>query len=261
MTEQRQDILFSVIVCFLSLSLPLCLMIGLGHAGSSPFSDLADRVEQSLPVSVHVRKIGVCQGSGCIISPDGIVFTAKHVTDGEYGEYEVTLNDGRVFPVKAVVESKNHDVAFLQLDLPDGVVLPYAKLADLSRMRVGEAIYIIGSPYGSDQFNTVSLGILSAMQRNLDAKRNYGYGWTVTFQSTSPAAPGNSGGPVFDMQGNVVGVLVAGMEATLNFSVPVAVFMDKLDVVRRMFEELEFKVVEKQGRQSTSYYTPGGSYR
>lgn len=198
---------------------------------NTPKLGIADQVENALPVTVHVLKEGVCQGSGCIITPDGIVFTAKHVTDGVYGTYEVTLNDGRVFGVKAVIEDNNHDVAFLQLDLPVGTVLPYATLADIFDLRVGDPLFIVGSPLGKENFNSVSLGILSAGQRNLDSVRDYGYGWEVSFQSTSPAFPGNSGGPVFNLQGEVIGVLVAGMAATLNYSVPVTVFKDKLDVV------------------------------
>jgi len=171
---------------------------------------IADQVEDALPVTVHVYKRQVCQGSGCIISPDGIVFTAKHVTDNEYGEYEVTLNDGRTFGVRAVIEDKNYDIAFLQLDLPEDVELSYARLADISELRVGDPLFIIGSPFGRENFNSVSLGILSAIQRDL-GKYDWGYGWEISFQSTSPAFPGNSGGPVFNLQGEVIGVLVANV--------------------------------------------------
>ena len=224
---------------------------------------IADQVESALPVTVHVYKEGVCQGSGCIITENGVVFTAKHVTDGEYGKYQVTLNDGRTFTVKAVLEDKGHDVAFLQLEMPEGTKLPYAKLADVSELRVGDPLFIVGSPFGRDNFNSVSLGILSAAQRNLDDPIPYPYGWTVTFQSDATAEPGNSGGPVFNLKGEVIGVLVAGMDATVNYSVPVNVFRNKLDVIVRMFEELDFSPVEKQEvieDYYDGYYVPGGDY-
>ena len=173
--------------------------------------DLAGRVEQVRGSVVHVAKVGVCQGSGFIVAPD-IVVTAKHVTDGTPGTYKVTLDDGTVYGVKAVVEDRQYDIAFLQLDLPAGCVLSPVRLADLSDVRVGDAVFIVGSPYG--ELNSVTLGILSAKQRDIDC-------WHIAFQTDSTAAPGSSGGPVFDEYGRVIGVLVGGIEATINYAVPV----------------------------------------
>jgi S1-C subfamily serine protease len=208
---------------------------------------IADQVAQVRPAVVHIAKHGVCQGSGALISADGIVFSAKHVSDGEPGEYTVTLDDGREFPVKYVVEDKENDISFMQLDLrgqePN---LPYATLA-AAEPRVGDGLIIGGSPLGKENFNTFSFGVLSADGRDLagqapsEADR---YTWHVMLQTTSPAYPGNSGGPVFNMQGEVVGVLVAGVDATLNWAVPVARFAGTIDTVRRWFELCRFNVVE-----------------
>jgi len=213
---------------------------------------IADQVEEVRGAVVHVQKDG-SQGSGCLISPDGIIFTAKHVSDGTPGDYEVTLDDGRKFQVKSgyVLEDKENDVTFLQLDLQGHEPnLPYVKLAAEDKLRVGDAVFIMGSPLGSDNFNSVSLGLLAAEDRDLYNRRGWErerrYNWHVMLQSTSPAYPGNSGGPVFNLDSEVVGVLVAGQDATLNFSVPVARFRDTIDTVRQWFALCRFNVVAEE---------------
>lgn len=200
---------------------------------------IADQVEQVRSSVVHIEKAGECQGSGCIISEDGIIFTAKHVTEGG-GHFIVTLDDGSKYETDLCVESREYDVAFLKINTNKR--LPAATLADVKLLRVGDPVFIMGSPFGRENFNSVSLGIISAMQRNLDADQDYGFGWKVTFQSDATAEPGNSGGPVFDMYGRVIGVLVAGMDATINYSVPVAVFDKDLSVIQQWFELEKFEV-------------------
>jgi S1-C subfamily serine protease len=202
---------------------------------------IADQVDKARSSVVHIEKVGKSQGSGCIISADGIVFTAKHVTDGG-GDFIVTLDNGVKYTTSICVESKEYDVAFLKIK-PDVPLIP-AKMADLTSIRVGDPVFIMGSPFGSENFNSVSLGIVSHKQRNLDATQDYGFGWGITFQTDATAEPGNSGGPVFNMDGNVVGVLVAGMDATVNYSVPVGVFDEDVDTISLWFELTKFTVPE-----------------
>jgi S1-C subfamily serine protease len=215
--------------------------------GRTPSAGIAPQVAQVRGAVVHVEKTGECQGSGCLITSDGILFTAKHVSDSRPGKYTVTLDDGRKYPVKYVVEDRENDVSLMKLDLPPGVTVPYAQLAREDDMRVGDALFIFGSPLGRDNINTVSLGILSAAQRDLAGRRGWGeyrrYGWHVMLQSTSPAFPGNSGGPVFNMRGEVIGVLVAGQAETLNFSVPVARFRDTIETARQWFDLSRLNVI------------------
>ena len=222
---------------------------------------IAEQVARVRSSVVHVERKGVCQGSGCLIGPEGLVYTAKHVTEGgsDPAQYRVTTDNGEQYDVRYVLEDTRFDVAFLLLDLKGREPnMPCVPMADLSRLRVGDPIFIMGSPLGYQNFNSVSLGIISAMQRDLDTPQPYGYGWAVTFQSTSPAFPGNSGGPVFDLQGRAVGVLVAGMDATLNYSVPVAVFMDDIETVRQAFALLRFKTPDQPKPAQTGWYTSKG---
>lgn len=217
----------------------------------APFGGIADQVAQVRGAVVHVAKVGPggygCQGSGCLLTSDGVLFTAKHVSDSEQGEYTVTLDDGRKFPVKYVIEDRENDVSLMKLELPPNTTLPFARMAQEDRLRVGDSVFVFGSPLGRDNLNTVSLGILSAMNRDLLARdgwdRNKRYGWSVMLQTTSPAFPGNSGGPVFNMRGEVIGVLVAVQAETLNFSVPVARFRDTIGTARGWFSLCRFHVV------------------
>lgn len=213
----------------------------------SSFS-IADEVSSVRNSVVHIEKDGVCQGSGCVVSEDGIIFTAKHISDNTYGTYTVTLDDGREYNVKYVIEDTENDITFMKLDLPVDVKLQSAKLASEDTLRVGDGVFIFGSPLGKININTVSTGILSAIDRDLYNRPGWEhykrYTWHVMLQSTSPAFPGNSGGPVFNMNGEVIGVLVAGQAETLNFSVPVCRFRETIDVVRTWFELCRFNVVE-----------------
>jgi S1-C subfamily serine protease len=201
---------------------------------------------------VCITKDAMFSASGCIVSPDGIVFTARHLTNGVEGVYSVSLDDGRVFGVKYVVEDRVLDIAFLKLDMPKGMTLKCVKLSPYARTVVGESVFMIGSPHGFGNFNTVSVGIVSALGRNLRDRDGWSsvakYNWLDMVQSTSPAFPGNSGGPVFNMRGEVIGALVAGEDATLNFSVPVAHFAGLLPIVERMFAECDLRVITPQER-------------
>jgi len=244
----------------------LCILLGLvgcenrePEAKPTMLVGIADQVEAVRSTVVHVMKEGDCQGSGCIISADGFIFTAKHVTDGDDGDYIVTLDNGDKYPVVKALEVKDHDVAILKIE-PKGP-LPFCKLADVKALRPGDFLFIMGSPLGDINFNSVTLGILSYMERDLDQYlTNYSYGWTPTFQSDAAAYPGNSGGPVFNLNGEVVGVLVAGMEACLNYSVPVNVFMDDLATIRLWFELSRFEVLEPKKESDPVWYMSEDEY-
>lgn len=204
-------------------------------------SNLANTVASVRSGVVHIQKVGEWQGSGFIITSDGIIVTAKHVVEGG-GTFIVTLDDGTKYTTSTAVAYKDYDIGFLKIKTEKP--LPVVELTDIKSLNVGDSIFIIGSPLGFDNFNSVTLGIISAKQRNLDAVTNSGYGWTVTFQSDAAAYPGNSGGPVFNMRGQVVGVLVAGQDANLNYSVPVVVFINDVDLLKLVIESVKFKVLE-----------------
>jgi len=132
-------------------------------------------------------------GSGFILTSDGVIMTNAHVVEGA-DEVLVTLTDKREFKARIIGADKRSDVAVVKIDASG---LPAVKIGDVSRLRVGEWVMAIGSPFGLD--NTVTAGIVSAKQRDT--------GDYLPFIQTDVAInPGNSGGPLINMRGEVVGI-------------------------------------------------------
>ena len=132
-------------------------------------------------------------GSGFILSTDGLVMTNAHVVDGA-DEVYVNLTDKREFKAKVVGVDKRTDVAIVKIEASK---LPAVSIGDVSRLKVGEWVMAIGTPFGLD--NTVTAGIVSAKARDT--------GEEIRFIQTDVAVnPGNSGGPLINMRGEVVGI-------------------------------------------------------
>jgi len=132
-------------------------------------------------------------GSGFVLSSDGFVMTNAHVVEGA-DEVIVTLPDKREFKARIIGADKRSDVAVVKIDASG---LSAVKIGDANRMRVGEWVMAIGSPFGLE--NTVTAGIVSAKQRDT--------GDYLPFIQTDVAInPGNSGGPLINMRGEVIGI-------------------------------------------------------
>jgi serine protease Do len=155
------------------------------------------------------------QGSGFIISTDGYVLTNAHVIESA-DEVTVKLNDKREFKAKVIGTDRKTDVALLKIDASG---LPSVRIGDPSKLKVGEWVVAIGSPFGFE--STVTAGIVSAKGRNLP-QENF-----VPFIQTDVAVnPGNSGGPLFNLRGEVVGINSQIYSRTggfmgLSFSIPI----------------------------------------
>ncbi|MFL9998977.1 trypsin-like peptidase domain-containing protein [Paraburkholderia sediminicola] len=134
-------------------------------------------------------------GSGFIVSPDGLILTTAHVVD-QADEVTVRLTDRREFKATVLAVDTQSDVAVIQID---ATKLPTVQLGDSSRVRVGEAVLTIGSP---DSFeNTVTAGIVSVTSRTLPDGSSFPF-----FQTDVAANPDNSGGPLFNRAGEVIGI-------------------------------------------------------
>jgi S1-C subfamily serine protease len=155
------------------------------------------------------------QGSGFITRSDGVVLTNAHVVEGA-SEVSVTLPDGRSFNGKVLGGDRFTDVAVVKL-VATG--LPVAPLGDSNKLRPGEWAIAIGNPFGLD--NTVTAGIISAIQRT----NAVGEGQRVPYIQTDAAVnPGNSGGPLINDRGQVIGINTAIRQAPgagLSFAVPI----------------------------------------
>lgn len=153
-------------------------------------------------------------GSGFIISADGLILTNHHVVDGA-DEIKVRLTDNREFKGKVLGSDAKTDIAVVKIDAKD---LPYLTMGNSDELKVGEWVAAIGSPFGLD--NTVTSGIVSAKSRKLPSDQY------VPFIQTDVAVnPGNSGGPLFNMKGEVVGInsqifSTSGGFMGLSFAIP-----------------------------------------
>ena len=165
-------------------------------------------------------------GSGFIISPDGYVLTNNHVVD-DADEVVVKLADKRQFVAKIIGADKRSDIALLKID---ATKLPVVRIGDANKLRVGEWVLAIGSPFGFDY--SVTAGIVSAKARSLP-NENY-----VPFIQTDVAInPGNSGGPLLNMNGEVIGVNSQIYSRTggfmgLSFAIPIEVAMGAADQLK-----------------------------
>lgn len=155
------------------------------------------------------------QGSGFIISPDGLILTNHHVVDGA-DEIKVHLADDREFKAKVIGSDAKTDVAVIKIDGKD---FPCVKLGNSKDVKVGEWVAAIGAPFGLE--NTVTSGIVSAKSRNLPSDQ-----FVPFIQTDAAVNPGNSGGPLFNMKGEVIGInsqifSTSGGFMGLSFAVPI----------------------------------------
>ena len=152
-------------------------------------------------------------GSGFLLSPDGYVMTNAHVVENS-DEVTVTLTDKREFKAKIIGSDARTDVALLKIEAAG---LPFVKIGNVDRLKVGEWVIAIGSPFGLE--STVTAGIVSAKQRETGD-------YLQLLQTDVAINPGNSGGPLINMRGEVVGInsqilSPSGTSAGISFSIPI----------------------------------------
>ena len=182
----------------------------------SPLSDLfKDFLGPGRNMPRHVTSLG----SGFIIDPAGYIVTNNHVIvedDRVADQISVTLNDGTTLPAKLIGRDEKTDLALLKVTPKKP--LPAAKFGDSDHARIGDWVIAIGNPFGLG--STVTAGIVSARNRDIEAGP-----YDDFIQTDAPINKGNSGGPLFDMDGNVVGVnseiySPSGGSVGIAFSIP-----------------------------------------
>ncbi len=208
---------------------PAVVNIKVSSMTKTSVNELPDELQNS-PFGEFFRRFGVPgqpsqgvpsrgEGSGFIVKSDGIVLTNAHVV-ADATKVTVRLTDGREFEAKVIGSDRKTDIAVLRIDAKN---LPTVKIGNPAGTRVGEWVVAIGSPYGFE--NSVTAGIVSAKSRSLP-EENY-----VPFIQTDAAVnPGNSGGPLFNLAGEVIGINSQIYSRTggyqgLSFAIPIDVAM------------------------------------
>lgn len=182
---------------------------------------------ENLPEQRPRRRNGL--GSGFLISADGYIMTNNHVVAGA-DEIKVNLNDRRVFDAEVIGLDEPSDLALLKIDAAD---LPYVEFGDSDALRVGDWVLAIGSPFGL-KFSAAA-GIVSAKGRSMPGRSPYNY---MSFIQTDVAInQGNSGGPLFNLDGDVIGInsqifSSSGGSDGISFSIPGNVAMNVMQQLR-----------------------------
>lgn len=193
----------------------------------SPFHDYFKRFFEQLPDDGPRSSPLASVGSGFIISPDGYVLTNAHVIQGT-DKIVVGLSDRSELPAKVVGKDERSDIALLKIEAKEE--LPTVDIGDSKQLQVGQWVLAIGSPFGFE--HTATQGIISALGRSLP-RDNY-----VPFIQTDAAVnPGNSGGPLFNLAGKVIGVNSqiysrSGGYQGVSFAIPIDVAMDVANQLR-----------------------------
>jgi serine protease Do len=165
------------------------------------------------------------QGSGFVITKDGVIFTNAHVVDGAK-EVMVKLSDHREFKAKVLGSDKTSDIAVIKIEAHD---LPVVHLGNSDKLSVGDYVLAIGQPFGLEE--TATAGIVSAKGRSLP-----GDGYVPFIQTDAAVNPGNSGGPLFDSDGTVVGINAqiysnSGGYQGVSFAIPINVAVQVKDQI------------------------------
>jgi len=145
-------------------------------------------------------------GSGVNVAADVLILTAGHVVGEDYENVEyfrIVLNDGTEYISTTSFKSDTDDCAYIDIDPNEAI--PYLEFSDYDEQRVGDYIYVIGSPFGYELFNSVTKGIISGFSRDIPF-----FGEKGLLQVDAAANGGNSGGPVINEDGDIIGILIGG---------------------------------------------------
>jgi serine protease Do len=188
----------------------------------APFRDLFNQFGQRGQQAPQQPHKALSAGSGFIIDKAGFVVTNNHVVDASK-KITVKLPDGRSFTAKLVGTDPVTDVALLKID--SKTPLPTVEFGDDKRLRVGDWVVAVGNPFGLS--NSVTAGIVSSLGRNIESSQQY----TNFIQIDAPINRGNSGGPTFDLRGQVIGMnsmifSPSGGSVGIGFAIPASLIHD-----------------------------------
>lgn len=189
----------------------------------NPFGGIQQSPRQQQNVNQNI-------GSGFIVSPDGLIITNKHVVSDTSAAYQVQTNDGQKYDVQQIYRDPLNDLSILKINASNLKPIP---LGNSTSLKLGQMAIAIGTPLG-EFTNTVTTGIVSGLGRGITAGSPYeGFVEKLdnVIQTSAALSPGNSGGPLLDSSGEVIGVNTAIAQGGQNiaFAIPVNVVKSLLD--------------------------------
>lgn len=188
------------------------------------------RVPEYRQKGTEKRKVGA--GTGFIVSEDGLILTNKHVVSDTEAEYTVILNDERKFEAQVLARDPVKDLAILKIKAKGLSTLP---LGDSARLQIGQTVIAIGNALGKFS-NTVSKGVISGLSRSVTAYGPQGQETLLgVIQTDAAINQGNSGGPLLNLKGEVIGVntAMAGGAENIGFAIPINDAKKAIDQVKR----------------------------
>lgn len=166
-----------------------------------------------------ITKLGL--GTGIIVSEDGYIITNEHVSGSKYSNCYVTLENGKEYVANVLWSDADLDLSIIKVNVKG---LPYVKLGDSNKIRVGETVYAIGNPIGFEFRRTVTSGIISAIDRTIKIEENDKVSYMEDLiQTDATINPGNSGGPLINPDGEVIGINSVKIESAeaIGFAIPI----------------------------------------
>lgn len=185
-------------------------------------------IPQQRQIGTEKKEIG--GGSGFIVSQNGIVLTNKHVVLDEDADYTVLTNDARQFSAKVLARDPVQDLAVLKINTGADEYFPVVNLGDSDGLQMGQTVIAIGNALGEFR-NTISVGVISGLGRTITAE---GGGLVETIedviQTDAAINKGNSGGPLLDLRGEVIGINTAAVLGAQNIGFAIPVNKAKKDI-------------------------------
>ena len=217
----------------------------------STAKDVYEGAQDSVAFISSTTAEGQATGSGFVVDESGLIVTNEHVFDGARQVTVKIGTDGKEIPAEIVGADASHDLALLKVDADGLKALP---LGDSSKVEVGDNTYAIGNPYGLD--HTLTTGVVSALNRTLQAPDGSELGGAI--QTDAALNPGNSGGPLLDEDGQVIGVnaqiATGGTQGGGNVGIGFAIPTSTVKQFISQAKDGEFAPDQQQQQQQTDPY-------
>jgi serine protease Do len=261
-TIEKQTVVYeeSVITKVVEEALPSVVTVGISTTTSTGDVFQINPFNPFLPferIPGKTQKVEKNIGSGFIISADGLIITNKHVVSNTQASYQVLTNDKKKYNVEKIYRDPLNDLSILKISLTSPNSLKPLKLGNSSKLKLGQLVIAIGTPLG-EFTNTVTSGIISGLGRGITAGSPFeGYVEKLdnVIQTDAAISMGNSGGPLLNSKGEVIGVnaAIAQEGQNIGFAIPVNVVSDLINNFQKNGSSFEhayigvrYKLIDKQ---------------